>query len=87
MVASLRAQASSYEKAFDEWAADPPLRFREWVDSELAELIARNPDTAAARMAASEIRRREAWQTPAKWALIVSLFSFGVAAWALIRTL
>ncbi len=60
---------------------------RLWVDEELHELIARNPDTASARLAASEVRRREAWQTPAKWALVVSLFSLAVSATAFLRTL
>ena len=61
--------------------------FRLWIDEELHEYIARNPDTASARLASSEVRRREAWQTPAKWALVVSLFSLAVSAAALLRTL
>lgn len=61
--------------------------FRLWVDEELHELIARNPETASTRLTSSEVRRREAWRTPAKWALVVSLFSLAVSAAALLRTL
>lgn len=86
MLASLSAQGSSYEDAFDKLAAGPPLTFRDWTDAELAELIARNPESAPARLAASEIRRREAWQTPARWSLMVSALALLLSAVALART-
>ncbi|HET9334864.1 MAG TPA: hypothetical protein VFO12_00490 [Sphingomicrobium sp.] len=86
LVASMATKGSSYEEAFDALTADPPLRFREWTDAELAELIARNPDTAPARLAASEVRRREAWQTPARWSLLVSVLALLMSAVALART-
>jgi hypothetical protein len=86
LLASLRAQGSSYDKAFDKLAAGPSLDFRQWIDAELVELIARDPDTAPARLAASELRSRESWRTPAKWALIVASLSFIVSIVALART-
>ena len=87
IVLSLRAQASSYDEAFATLTADPSVRFKESIDEELHELIARNPDSAAARMAASEVRRREAWQTPARWSLMVSIAALVLSIFALIRTL
>lgn len=83
---SLRAQAG-YDEAFDRLTEDPPLKFGEWTDGDLAELIARNPNTAPALQAAREVRRREAWQTPARWSLYVSIFALGVSIAALIRTI
>lgn len=87
LIESLRTQGTSYERAFDKLTKASPINFRNWPDDELAELIARNPDTAPARLAASEVRRREAWQTPARWSLLVSILALGISAIALARTL
>ncbi len=83
---ALRAVGGSYESTFAELVDDPPLEFKKWTDQELAELIARNPETAPARLAASEVRSREAWQTPARWSLLVSILAVLMSAVALIRT-
>ena len=67
---------------------DPSLKqVSRFTDDELAEVIAREPNSKMGLLAARVMRQRESWRTPAKWALLVSLCSFGVAAWALIRTL
>lgn len=56
-------------------------------DEDLAELIAERSSTAEAELARSIMRRREAWRTPATPALIISVLSFGLAAWAFARTI
>jgi len=45
---------------------------REFVDEDLAELTSRGTNTKLGQLAASEMRRREAWRTPARWTLVVS---------------
>ena len=87
LVASLSSGATPPRNLDTPTSDDGWPNFRLWVDEEIHELIARNLDTASARLAASEVRRREAWQTPAKWALVVSLFSLAVSAAAFLRTL
>lgn len=57
------------------------------TDEELAELLARGSQTADTQLAASEMRRRESWRGPARWALLISAFSFVVALAAFVRTL
>lgn len=83
-VESMRYLNSNHDEAF---TPPPEPDFRTWIDGELATLIARNPDGAPARMAASEVRRREAWQTPAKWALFLSGVSILISAAALVVAL
>ncbi|MFC4593506.1 hypothetical protein [Sphingobium tyrosinilyticum] len=83
---SFSALNSSYDKAFDKFTWPSSPSFAKWPDEELAELIARNPDTATARLAASEIRRREAWRTPARFSLVVAILALIVSAVALGRT-
>jgi hypothetical protein len=56
-------------------------------DEELAEIIGREPQSKLGRLAESVLRSRESWRTPAKWALVVSVFSLCVAIWAFLRTL
>lgn len=66
---------------------DPGLKqVSRLTDDEIAQVLAREPSSKLGHLAARVMRQRESWRTPAKWALIVSLCSFGVAAWALIRT-
>lgn len=87
MVASLSAyRGESYEKAFDNLTKNTTPNFGKWHDDELAELIARDPSTAAARLAASEVAKRDSWQTPAKWSLGVSFFALAISVWAFART-
>jgi hypothetical protein len=57
-----------------------------FTDEELAELMARGVPTKEAQLAASEMRRRESWRTPARWALLISVASALIAAAALVRT-
>lgn len=67
---------------------DPGLAtVRKFTDDELAETIAREPNSKLGLLSASVLRSRESWRTPAKWALIVSLASFGLSFWAICRTL
>lgn len=92
MVASLAMQGASYSEAFDKITGDKTPNFREWPDEELAELIARDGRTAAAKLAESEVRKRESWKTPALWTLIVagcsllvSVIAVTLSAVALVR--
>lgn len=67
---------------------DPGLKqVSRMTDDELAEVIAREPNSKLGHLAARVVRQRESWRTPARWALIVSLLSFGLALAAFIRTL
>jgi hypothetical protein len=67
--------------------ADPGMReIRSLSNEDLAEIIAREPQTKLGRLADSVQRSRESWRTPAKWALIVALCSLIVALYALYRT-
>jgi hypothetical protein len=66
---------------------DPGLeQVSRFTDDELAEVIACEPTSKLGILAARVERRRDSWKTPAKWALVVSLFSLGVAVIALVRT-
>jgi hypothetical protein len=74
--------------AFEAKLADPDRRrLKRLSDEELAELIAREPESKLGRLAESVMRSRDSWRTPARGALVVSFCSFAVAALALIRTL
>jgi hypothetical protein len=86
MVASLSDNNASDEEAYNKLVA-APLDFGDWPDDEIAELISRNPNSAPAMMAASELRVRESWRSPDKWALIVAGVSLIVSAGAIVRTL
>lgn len=56
------------------------------TDDELAQLLARGTHTREGQLAASEMRRRESWRGPARWALIVSVLSLTLASVAFART-
>lgn len=56
-------------------------------DEELAELIVAKPNTREAELCRSIMREREAWRTPAKWALYIALASLAIGTSAFIRTL
>ena len=86
MIHSLRIASTSYDKAFDKLAAEPPLRLRRWIDEELAELVSRGPETPVGLLAAGELRRREAWRGPARWSLVVAALALLVSAAAFART-
>ncbi len=58
--------------------------FRLWTDEDLAELVSRDRKNANHRLAEIEIRRRESWQTPARWSLVVSTAAFLVSLAALL---
>lgn len=57
------------------------------VDEELADLVSRQPRGKLGELAASEMRRREAWRGPARWSLIIAALAFIVSAAAFFRTL
>lgn len=56
-------------------------------DEDLAELIATKGNTREGQIAASILRQREAWRTPARWSVIISVASLMLAAAAFARTL
>lgn len=56
-------------------------------DEDLLELIAARPASREGQIAASIMRVREAWRTPAKWSVIIAVASFAIATAAFIRTL
>jgi hypothetical protein len=57
--------------------------FRIWTDEDLAELVSRGGQNANTRLAEIEIRRRESWQTPARWSLVMAGLSLLVSIIAL----
>lgn len=59
----------------------------QFTDDELHSVLAREPTTTLGSLAASELRKRESWRTPSKWALYISLASFVLAFVAFVRTL
>jgi hypothetical protein len=67
---------------------DPGLKqIKRLTDEEIAQVIAREPNTKMGHLAARVMRERESWRTPARWALLVSLLSFALALIAFVRTL
>ena len=78
--------AEKYENAFDTQTR-PPTRqeVAELSDEELAEVLAREPNSQLGHLAATIMRRRESWRSPARWALLISILSFAVAFMALVR--
>ena len=56
-------------------------------DDDLHELMAAKPNTREGQIAASIMRVREAWRTPARWSLIVSGLALALSAVAFARTL
>jgi hypothetical protein len=77
---------NTYDDAWLE-ATDPGYKhIRRMTDDELAELMSREPGSKQGLIAASVLRGRESWKTPAKWALVVSILSFGLACAALARS-
>ena len=76
-----------FDRAFDEASGNPPhKRIRGWSDEELhRQLIGDRLLPIPRAFAESELRRRESWRTPAKYALwvaaaalIISLASLGL---------
>jgi hypothetical protein len=66
---------------------DPGLKqIRRLTDEEIAQVIAREPNSEMGHLAARVMRERESWRTPARWALLVSLLSFALALIAFVRT-
>lgn len=61
--------------------------FRIWTDQDLAEFVSREKQDANTYLAEIEIRRRESWQTPARWSLGVSVLALLVSLGALVITL
>lgn len=82
IVASLKAQGGD-RGALDSLSDRTYWNFRIWTDEDLAELIARGGRDANTRLAEIEMRRRESWQTPARWSLLVSLLALIVSIVAL----
>jgi len=57
------------------------------TDEDLLELIGARPNSREGQIAASIMRTREAWRTPARWSVIISLLAFGLSVAAFVRTM
>lgn len=73
-----------FDAALEECTSPRRRDLAELSDEELAEILAtESPKSYLHPLAASILRSRESWRGPARWALILSFFSFAVAATAL----
>jgi len=92
MVASLSALAGKsdqdrFDEAFEEYANPQRRHLVKMTDEELAELLAtESSGSYLHHLAASILRSRESWRTPARWALALSALSFLISAVALWRS-
>ena len=79
-----REQNRALESVIDDMLRRPSLRdIRKWKTEVLhAKLVGNELWKNEASMAQSELRRREAWNTPARWSLIVSALAFGFSLYA-----
>jgi len=77
------------EDTLDEAFSRPSVRhIRKWsTDTLHAKLHSNELWPAERSMAESELRRREAWNTPAKWALIVSALALVLSIASLVISL
>ncbi len=82
----------SNDKWIDSYGEGPPTAgpyrsageaVKRMTVEELVEAVSRNPSAPLGQLAASELRMREAWQSPAKWALVVSIVALAVSIFAL----
>lgn len=88
MIASFGSLSdSSYQKAFNEFADPGRKVLRKLRDDDLAALISAEPTSKQGLIAASILRQRESWRTPARWSLIISVISLCLATAAFARTL
>lgn len=79
-------QAGRTRTSLDDILSPSKAYLAKQSDDDLHELIAVRPNTREAQIAASIMRVREAWRTPARWSLIVAVAALAVSAVALIRT-
>ncbi len=87
-VFSGRTTQDEFEEAFDEYATPQRRHLVKMADEQLAELLATEPNTSYLHhLAASILRSRESWRTPARWALMLSGLSFVVSIIALWRSI
>lgn len=92
MIASLSVFAGKpsqdeFNEAFEEYANPQRRHLVKMTDEELAELLATESSSSYLHhLAASILRSRESWRTPARLALILSAFSFLVSVIALWRS-
>jgi hypothetical protein len=88
--ALIRAHSTSgnpeFDRAFDELTKPKWATIASFTDEELAEMLAAEPSSREGLIAASIMRSRETWRTPARWALIISGLSLSAAVAALART-
>lgn len=78
----------AFESSPDEEWADPSRKLlKSLPDEDLATLCGREPTSRTGLLAASILRERDAWKSPAKWSLLISLGSLAIAALAYCRTL
>lgn len=88
LIDSLRVGlGTSYDSAFEKFAAKTTPNFAIWTDEDLAELIARNRPTGETELARSEMRTRESWRTPARWSFIVACLALAVSIVAVLISL
>ena len=85
-VGSLRGR-NEFDETLEEILDPGRKHVRRLDDDELAEVLAREPDSKLGRLAASELRSRESWRGPRKWSLVISGLAFVLSMLAFVRTL
>ena len=79
---------SVFDEAVVEFSTPQRRHLVKMTDEELAELMAtEGADSYLHHLAASILRSRESWRTPARWALFLSALSFLISLAALANTL
>lgn len=79
-----KSPQDDFDEAFEEFANPQRRHLAKMTDEELAELLATEASNSYLHhLAASVLRSRESWRTPARWALILSALSFLVSIVAL----
>ena len=88
MIAGLGGNSdAAFDEAFEEYANPQRRHLAKMPDEELAELLATESSASYLHhLAASILRSRESWRTPARWALILSGLSFLVSLVAIWRS-
>src|SRR5579863_8412984 len=78
-----------FNQAFDDIGGSPSARtIRNWSNAELHEqLVGNNLQAVARHVAECELRRRESWQTPAKYSLWAAILALVVSLSSIVLTL
>lgn len=82
-----KSDQDQFNEAFTEYANPQRRHLAKMSDEELAELLATEASSSYLHhLAASILRSRESWRTPARWALVLSALSCLISVVALWRS-